>query len=97
MGPYWVHSNEDEAHLARFVYLCRTVHRDRRCPAPNNATDGSCINYPEVGLAGPRWNTTGNPRLTFYFKEGYTGYSGPNLGGIRIRSSAMPVHQRVGS
>jgi aclacinomycin oxidase len=40
-------------------------------PVPNAATDGSYINFPDVDLADPAWNTSGVPWHTLYFKDNY--------------------------
>jgi aclacinomycin oxidase len=40
-------------------------------PVPNAATDGSYINFPDVDLADPTWNTSGVPWHTLYFKDNY--------------------------
>lgn len=72
LGTYWVHSKEDEAHLARIrAFYAELYAVTGGVPAPNTATDGSYINYPDVDLANPQWNTTGIPWHTLYFKDGY--------------------------
>ena len=40
-------------------------------PVPDANTDGSYINYPDVDLADPAWNTSGVPWHTFYYKDNY--------------------------
>jgi aclacinomycin oxidase len=40
-------------------------------PVPNEVSDGSYINYPDVDLADPAWNTSGVPWHTLYYKENY--------------------------
>ena len=40
-------------------------------PVPDDASDGCYINYPDVDMADPEWNTSGVPWHTLYFKNNY--------------------------
>jgi aclacinomycin oxidase len=40
-------------------------------PVPNEVNDGSYINYPDIDLADPAWNTSGVPWHTLYYKGNY--------------------------
>ena len=72
LGCAWGDAGADERH-SRWV---REFYRDLYAgtggvPVPNEATDGSYINYPDPGLADPEWNTSGVPWYTLYFKDNY--------------------------
>lgn len=69
---YWADPAEDPKHLE----WIRTFYRDMYAttggvPVPNETTDGSYINYPDADLADPRWNTSGVPWHTLYYKDNY--------------------------
>ncbi|MCG5219380.1 BBE domain-containing protein [Streptosporangium soli] len=40
-------------------------------PVPGDNADGAYINYPDVDLADPKWNTSGVPWHTLYYKDNY--------------------------
>ncbi len=40
-------------------------------PVPDDVSDGSYINYPDVDLADPAWNTSGVPWYELYYKDNY--------------------------
>lgn len=40
-------------------------------PVPDDVSDGSYINYPDVDLADPAWNTSGVPWHELYYKDNY--------------------------
>jgi hypothetical protein len=40
-------------------------------PVPNEINDGSYINYPDIDMADPVWNTSGVPWHTLYYKDNY--------------------------
>ncbi|MEU9336283.1 FAD-binding oxidoreductase [Streptomyces sp. NPDC048290] len=49
-------------------------------PVPGEISDGSYINYPDTDLADPRWNTSGTPWHTLYYKDNY-----PRLQRVKAR------------
>jgi len=49
-------------------------------PAPGAVNDGSYINYPDIDLADPAWNTSGVPWHTLYYGANY-----PRLQRIKSR------------
>ncbi|ROP41969.1 BBE domain-containing protein [Saccharothrix texasensis] len=49
-------------------------------PVPDTATDGVGVDFPDVDLADPRWNTSGVPWRTLYFKTDY-----PRLQRVKAR------------
>jgi hypothetical protein len=40
-------------------------------PLPDEVSDGAYINYPDIDLADPQWNTSGVPWYTLYYKDNY--------------------------
>lgn len=72
-GTYWEDPAEDDKHIQRTRKLYRDMHSATGgVPIPDASTDGSYINYPDVDLADPRWNTSGVPWHSLYFKENYS-------------------------
>jgi aclacinomycin oxidase len=72
LGTYWVKPQDDDVHLARIrAFYAELYAATGGVPAPDTATDGSYINYPDRDLADPTLNTSGIPWHTLYFKDGY--------------------------
>ncbi|GAA3071516.1 FAD-binding oxidoreductase [Streptosporangium carneum] len=68
----WGNEADDDASIARLREFYRDVYASTGgVPAPNEFNDGSYINYPDVDLADPAWNTSGVPWHTLYYKENY--------------------------
>ncbi|WP_166802885.1 FAD-binding protein [Streptomyces sp. ICN441] len=68
----WMDPQLDEVHLRWIRELYRDVFRDTGgVPVPNDEHDGCYINYPDTDLADPRWNTSGVPWHTLYYKDAY--------------------------
>ncbi|GHB16791.1 FAD-linked oxidase [Streptomyces viridiviolaceus] len=68
----WMDPELDELHLRWIRELYRDVFADTGgVPVPNADHDGCYINYPDTDLADPRWNTSGVPWHTLYYKAGY--------------------------
>ena len=77
----WAGSAEDDKHVDWVRRFYREVHADTGgVPVPNDATDGSYINYPDIDLTDPRWNTSGVAWHDLYFKQNY-----PRLQQIKAR------------
>jgi hypothetical protein len=49
-------------------------------PVPDEVSDGAYINYPDIDLADPQWNTSGVPWHTLYYKDNY-----PRLQQVKAR------------
>jgi hypothetical protein len=69
---YW----EDAAQDATYLGWAREFYRDLYSttggvPTLNGITDGSYINYADVDLANPTWNTSGVPWSALYYKDNY--------------------------
>ncbi|MGW5849820.1 FAD-binding oxidoreductase [Streptomyces sp. NPDC055254] len=70
-----------DAQLAWVRELYRDVYADTGgVPVPGAANGGAYINYPDVDLADPRWNTSGVPWHTFYYRDNY-----PRLQQVKAR------------
>ncbi|MFE0458908.1 FAD-dependent oxidoreductase [Kitasatospora sp. NPDC058965] len=68
----WFAAADDAANLAWVRALYREVYGDTGgVPVPGTVSDGSYINYPDVDLADPAWNTSGVPWHTLYYKDNY--------------------------
>ncbi|MEU2338626.1 FAD-binding protein [Streptomyces sp. NPDC006654] len=68
----WNDAADDEANIA----WVRECYRDMFAatggvPVPNETNDGCFVNYADVDLADPRWNTSGVPWHDLYYKNGY--------------------------
>ncbi|GAA1988600.1 FAD-binding oxidoreductase [Amycolatopsis minnesotensis] len=77
----WQSETEDKARLAWIRAFYHAVYADTGgVPVPNEVSDGSYINYPDVDLADPEWNTSGVPWSTLYYKDDY-----PRLQQVKAR------------
>lgn len=77
----WAAEADDAAQLAWIRAFYRDVYAATGgVPVPNDVSDGSYINYPDVDLADPAWNTSGVPASTLYYKDNY-----PRLQQVKAR------------
>ncbi|WP_344306614.1 BBE domain-containing protein [Fodinicola feengrottensis] len=77
----WTNDSDDASNLAWIRNFYRDVYADTGgVPVPGEVSDGSYVNYPDVDLADPVWNTSGVPWSTLYYKENY-----PRLQRIKSR------------
>ncbi|MFB4284633.1 FAD-binding oxidoreductase [Nonomuraea sp. MTCD27] len=68
----WSDAADDAANLSWVRAFYRDVYaRTGGVPVPNEVNDGSYINYPDVDLVDPEWNTSGVPGRTLYYKDNY--------------------------
>ncbi|MFD0207295.1 MULTISPECIES: FAD-binding oxidoreductase [Saccharothrix] len=80
-GTSWAEAVDDERNLAWHREFYRAVHAETGgVPVINDRTDGCFINYADVDLGDPRWNTSGVPWSTLYFKDNY-----PRLQAVKAR------------
>ncbi|NUT52853.1 MAG: FAD-binding oxidoreductase [Saccharothrix sp.] len=69
---FWDREEDDEVNLAWLRGLYADVYaKTGGVPAPDDATDGCYVNYPDTDLGDPRFNTSGVPWQTLYYKENY--------------------------
>ncbi|GAA3140774.1 FAD-binding oxidoreductase [Streptomyces rectiviolaceus] len=68
----WKDPALDDQHLNWMREMYRDIFGDTGgVPVPNDDHDGCYINYPDLDMADPRWNTSGVPWQTLYYKDGY--------------------------
>ncbi|KOV82417.1 FAD-binding oxidoreductase [Nocardia sp. NRRL S-836] len=68
----WNDPAEDAEHLRWIREFYRDVHAGTGgVPVPGELYDGSYINYADVDLADPAWNTSGVPWHALYYKGNY--------------------------
>jgi aclacinomycin oxidase len=69
---WWADEADDAAKIEAVRALYRDVYAETGgVPVPNEANDGSYINYPDADLADPTQNTSGVPWHTLYYKDNY--------------------------
>ncbi len=77
----WVDPSDDEKSLRWLRDFYQEVYADTGgVPVPNAVTDGCFINYPDIDLNDPRFNTSSVPWHTLYYKDNY-----PRLQRIKAR------------
>lgn len=68
----WGDESDDHTHIRHLREFYRDVYAETGgVPVPGEVSDGSYINYPDVDLADPTWNTSGVPWSTLYYKDNY--------------------------
>ncbi|GAA3044257.1 FAD-binding oxidoreductase [Actinokineospora globicatena] len=71
-GTTWSEAAEDASHLPWHQTFYRAVYADTGgVPVTNADTDGCFINYADIDLGDPRWNTSGVAWHQLYFKDSY--------------------------
>ncbi|MFE1898928.1 FAD-binding oxidoreductase [Streptomyces yangpuensis] len=87
---WWPGISGDEQ-LAWVRELYRDVYADTGgVPVPDAANGGAYVNYPDVDLADPRWNTSGVPWHTFYYRDNY-----PRLQQVKARWDPADVFRHA--
>jgi hypothetical protein len=68
----WASAADNAAHIAwiREIYQCAYA-ATGGVPVPNDVTDGCYVNYPDIDLSDPMWNTSGVPWSILYYKDNY--------------------------
>jgi aclacinomycin oxidase len=68
----WGDEADDHKNITSLREFYRDVYAETGgVPVPGEVNDGSYINYPDVDLADPEWNTSGVPWSTLYYKDNY--------------------------
>ena len=68
----WGNADEDEQNLKWIREFYSDMYADTGgVPVPNNVTDGCFINYADVDLSDPQWNTSGVAWHNLYYKRNY--------------------------
>lgn len=87
----WAAAEEDERHLDWLRAFYRDIFATTGgVPVPNDATDGSYINWPDSDLADPRWNTSEVPWSTLFYGANY-----PRLQRIKARWDPRGVFEHA--
>jgi len=69
---YWDDPSQDDLFIGWIRNLYQQVHSDTGgVPTLNGISDGSYINYPDIDMTDPAWNTSGVPWYTLYYKDNY--------------------------
>lgn len=68
----WTDPAVDDINLTWIRSLYRDLYASTGgVPVPDDASDGSYINYPDLDLLDPAWNTSGVPWSTLFYKDNY--------------------------
>jgi FAD/FMN-containing dehydrogenase len=67
---YWPADQDGTGHLRWIRTLYRNMYPGG-VPVPGEVTDGCFINYPDIDLSDPDWNTSGVPWSTLYYGGNY--------------------------
>lgn len=80
-GTSWSEAVDDDRHLRWHREFYRSVYAETGgVPVPDDVTDGCFVNYADVDLGDPTWNTSGVPWSWLYFKDNY-----PRLQAVKAR------------
>ncbi|MEU6485849.1 FAD-binding protein [Streptomyces sp. NPDC046887] len=83
----WQDPVEDDRQLRWIRELYRELHSSTGgVPVPNEVTTGAYINYADVDLADPEWNTSGVPWHALYYGENY-----PRLQQVKARWDPLDI------
>ena len=87
----WMDPRDQDRNLAWVRAFYRELFADSGgVPAPGEVTDGAFINHPDADLADPRWNTSGVPWHTLYYKDNY-----PRLQRVKARWDPRDVFRHA--
>ncbi|WP_329297170.1 FAD-binding protein [Streptomyces sp. NBC_00659] len=68
----WQSPERDAANVDWLRRLYAGVYQDTGgVPAPNDRNEGCFINFPDIDMADPKWNTSGVPWHRLYFGDNY--------------------------
>ncbi|BFU42718.1 FAD-binding oxidoreductase [Krasilnikovia sp. MM14-A1004] len=69
---FWADPNLDAVNVDQIRRAYREVYADTGgVPLPGDRNDGCYINYPDVDLVDPAWNTSGVSAQALYYRDGY--------------------------
>ncbi|MFD0413444.1 FAD-binding oxidoreductase [Streptomyces sp. NPDC127108] len=87
----WADPQRESAYLAWIRACYRDLFADTGgVPVPGENADGTFINYPDTDLADPRWNTSGTPWQTLYYKSNHA-----RLGAVKARWDPRDVFRHA--
>ncbi|MFC6887073.1 FAD-binding oxidoreductase [Actinomadura yumaensis] len=88
---FWTDPAEDAKHLGWMREFYRDVYAGTGgVPVPNDETDGCFINYADVDVADPKWNTSQTPWSQLYYKDNY-----PKLQQVKARWDPRDVFKHT--
>ncbi|MFD7659937.1 BBE domain-containing protein [Actinosynnema sp. NPDC059797] len=71
-NAFWTDPADDGAHLDWLRRMYRDIHADTGgVPVPNEVNVGAYINYADIDLADPSWNTSDVPWHELYYGKSY--------------------------
>ncbi len=69
---FWTDAADDDANIGWLRTFYQSVYGDTGgVPVPNSVTGGTFINYADVDVADPQWNTSGVSWQSLYYGENY--------------------------
>ncbi|WP_234311784.1 FAD-binding oxidoreductase [Streptomyces griseus] len=72
MSTYWADKADDEAQFKWVRDFYQELFADTGgMPLPGDRYEGTSINYADVDVRDPKWNTTGKPWMYIYYGENY--------------------------
>ncbi|MBV7243610.1 FAD-dependent oxidoreductase [Streptomyces sp. MW-W600-10] len=87
----WQDPAEDDKHLRWIRELYRDVHSSTGgVPVPNGINTGAYINYADIDLADPEWNTSGVPWHALHYGENY-----PRLQEVKAKWDALNIFRHA--
>ena len=87
----WLDAKDEARNLAWVRGFYRDLFGDSGgVPVPSGVCDGAFINHPDVDLADPKWNRSGVPWHTLYYKDNY-----PRLQRIKARWDPRNIFQHA--
>ncbi|OUD04956.1 FAD-linked oxidase [Streptomyces swartbergensis] len=89
-GHYWT-DPEDHAEIEWIRRFYQEVHAETGgVPVPGDVNGGCYVNYPDADLADPKWNTSGVPWHTLYYRDNY-----PRLQRVKARWDPRDVFRHA--
>ena len=91
LSTSWTDPTQDEKEIGWAQNFYKDLYAETGgVPVPNDANEGSYINYPDADLADPEWNTSGVPWHTLYYKGNY-----PRLQRVKARFDPRDVFRHA--
>lgn len=88
---YWDDPAQDALYLSWIRNLYQQVHSTTGgVPTLNGISDGSYINYPDLDMNDPAWNTSGVPWYSLYYKDNY-----PRLQEVKAKWDPLNVFRHA--
>ena len=83
----WEHPRDEDNTLAWVRRFYRDLFADTGgVPIPSEVSSGASINHPDVDFGDPKWNTSGVPWYTMYYRANY-----PRLQQVKARWDPLDI------